>query len=312
MRLADVLVSRDLMTHEVRVTDVADRKTFFAELARERSVLHVGCCDVPVFDPDTNLHVFLARVTTRLDGLDVSEPGIEVLKKHVGGDYFTAPERVSKDYDLVLVPEVLEHTRDPGEFLRTIFTIQARVYVVTAPSFEWFRESRREGNVFVERVHGDHKAWYSPYTLLATLRPFIDETQDQIEVYSIAQHGSVGVRIEKNRELRPWPEEPASAPAVRRDVAAKATALCEKGEIGSAIELLRLGYASLGDLKLAYQEIGLRLGVGQNLEALRRAVEVMREHPEQAQLLYFAAEASERLGDAAQAEELRQMARLRG
>ncbi len=312
MRLADVLVSRDLMTHEVRLTDVPDRKALFSELARERSVLHVGCCDVPVFDPDTNLHVFLSRFTTRLDGLDVSEPGIEVLRKHVGGDYFTAPERVSKDYELVLVPEVLEHTRDPGEFLRGIFSIQARTYVFTAPSFEWFREARREGNVFFEKVHGDHKAWYSPYTLLSTLRPFIDEELDRVEVYSIAQLGSVGVRIDKLRDLRPWPEEPISGSTVRRDVSAKANLLCEKGEIGSALELLRLGYASLGDLKLAYQEIALRLSVGQNLEALRRSVEVMREHPEQAQLLYFAAEASERLGDPAQAEELRQMARLRG
>lgn len=312
MRLSEVLVSRDLMTHEVRLTDVADRKALFADMARKRSVLHVGCCDVPVFDPDANLHVFLSRFTTRLDGLDVSEPGIAVLRKHVGGDYFTAPERVSKEYELVLVPEVLEHTRDPGDFLRGIFSIQARTYVFTAPSFEWFREARRSGDVFFERVHGDHKAWYSPYTLLATLRPFIDEEADDVEVYSIAQLGSVGVRVSKPRELRPWEDAPPSSSPALGDVSAKASALCERGEIGAAMELLRLGYESLGDLRLAYEEIALRLGVGQNLEALRRSVEVMKEHPEQSQLLYFAAEASERLGDAAQAEELRQMARLRG
>ena len=102
------------MDHEVDITEVGDRRTLFAERCAGKSVLHVGCCDVPIFNPDTSLHLFLSQHTDRLDGLDVSQEGIEVLRTYVDGAYMTEPSAVNREYDVVLVPEVLEHTRDPG------------------------------------------------------------------------------------------------------------------------------------------------------------------------------------------------------
>jgi len=296
------------MDHEVSVTRVPDRKEWFASICRDQAILHVGCCDVPVFAPDTNLHIFLARLTSRLDGLDVSEEGIRVLERHVHGNYFTSPRDVREDYDLVIVPEVLEHTRDPESFLRELFRVSARRFLFTAPSFEWFRQTREENGVFFESVHGDHKAWYSPYTLLNTLRPFINEERDEVEVFLLSGIGSVAVLIDTHADVRPRAAKTAVALTV--DAAREeASGLTQQGRTSEAIALFEAGFESSGDVRFAHEELHLRLSIGQNLEALRRGVQVMSEFPSDVELLMACAEATERLGDPAQAAELRELAR---
>ena len=99
VKLNEVLQSKSLMEHRVLVSSVADRREWLKEHCSGRSVLHVGCCDVPIFDPETNLHIFLAKHTDRLDGLDISEEGIAVLRRHVAGDYFTAPAQINPGRD---------------------------------------------------------------------------------------------------------------------------------------------------------------------------------------------------------------------
>ena len=192
MRLDQLIRSSGIFDHELIVQD-AERRQLFVERCAGRSVLHVGCCDVPLFNADDNLHLFLARHTEHLDGLDVSEEGIAVLRRYVKGDFFVDPSTVTKEYEVLLAPEVLEHTPNPSEFLKGIFSIRARQYIITAPHYQWFEQARRNGNVFHERVHSDHKAWYSPYTLLNAVRPFIDEARDDVELFLLTGTGSVAV-----------------------------------------------------------------------------------------------------------------------
>ncbi len=113
MRFDEVLRSTNDFDQHVAVTELADRRPLFIERCAGRSVLYVGCCDVPFFDADTNLHLALAPHTDRLDGLDVSREGIEVLRRHVAGEYFTNASQVTRQYDLLLAPEVIEHTENP-------------------------------------------------------------------------------------------------------------------------------------------------------------------------------------------------------
>src|SRR3954470_1039657 len=98
MRLAEVLRSTNDFEQRVAITELPDRRPLFIERCAGRSVLHVGCCDVPFFDPDTNLHLALAPHTDRLDGLDVSLDGIEVLRRFVDGAYFTSASEVTREY----------------------------------------------------------------------------------------------------------------------------------------------------------------------------------------------------------------------
>ena len=99
MRLSEVLQSTGVFDHRISLQELPDRRPVFIGRCAGRSVLHVGCCDVPVFDADTNLHLALAPHTDRLDGLDVSEAGIEVLRRHVDGQYFTSAAGVTRQYD---------------------------------------------------------------------------------------------------------------------------------------------------------------------------------------------------------------------
>lgn len=323
MRFAEVVQTPPgggFLDHAVAVTELRDRRSLFLERCRGRAVLHVGCADVPVFDADTNLHVALARETDRLDGLDVSEEGLAVLRRHVAGDYFTSKaeiDRIGREYDLVLAPEVIEHVRDPHAFLTELFGVRARQYLVTAPHLAWFREMRTEGGVFHERVHPDHKAWYSPYTLLATLRPFIDEACDDVEVFVLGDGASVGVSVTKPYEPRTRPARDALAddgPRSPEQTLEEATARVARGDGGGALEVLA-GARARADLRdhraLFEAHARLLLSIGQNMETLRQALAWLKLHPDEPGALEICAEAAEALGQHEHARKWRAAARAK-
>lgn len=305
MRFAEVLRRAGDFDQEVRVTELSDRRPLFVERCAGRSVLHVGCCDVPFFDADTNLHLALAPHTDRLDGLDVSREGIEVLRRYVDGQYFTSAAEVSREYDLLLAPEVIEHTENPHQFLSELFSVPATQYLISAPHYQWFEQARRTPGVFHEKVHPDHRAWYSPYTLLRTLRPFIQEDHDDVEVFSFASTGSVAVAITKAFQPAPFPGRRKRAASSAEAGLREAEAFLRTGNAAAALSLIEATRARFPDARLLQAEVGLLLGTGQNLEGLRRGVAWLREHPDDPQCLLLCADAAEALGDRAMAEQWR-------
>lgn len=313
MRFREIVRSTSFMDHAIAVTDVEDRRALFAERCASRSVLHVGCCDVPVFDPDTNLHIFLARHTDRIDGLDVSREGIEVLRRHVDGDYFTTHRDVTSDYDLVLAPDVLEHTPNAHEFLAGIFTIRARQYLISAPHIGWFHEVRRTGEIFHERVHPDHKAWYSPYTLLNTLAPFYDKETDDLEVFLFGGGASVAVCVTKPFTPKPdGPRRRSVALFARPEKALERSAeLCAEGDEPQALRLLADARTTNDDPRLVHAQLRLLLALGHKMDVLRQGVAFLRWHPDDVECLLCCADAVEALGDATQAAVWRAAAKAR-
>ncbi len=315
VRLAEILSSDGLMNHRVQVVDVPDREAWLIEACLGRSVLHVGCCDVPVFDPNKNLHITLARHASLLDGLDVSEPGLAELRKHVAGRYYSSSTEICRQYDLVLVPEVLEHTANAAEFLDAVFAVRARRYIITAPHIEWYVQCRREGQFFHEQVHRDHRAWYSPYTLLNAVRSHIAEEEDDVQVFLLRKTGSVGVSIEKavgadgDSELGGAAIDDANAlRQVPSDPLRRARMLLAAGQSAEALALLRLARIERSHVDLFYLEQEILLSLGRYVDALRAGVEFMKEHPRDAACLRFCARAADGLGDAARANELRALA----
>ena len=312
MKLDHLLQSDGLMQHSLRVTDVPERRPWLAQKCVNKSVLHVGCCDVPVFDPNNNLHIELARVTPRLDGLDISEEGIFVLSQHVYSEYFTSSDHVSKDYDLVLAPEVLEHTPDPRSFLESIFQVRAQSYLITAPHIQWYEQTSRQGDCFIEKVHGDHRAWYSPYTLLNAVRPFIDEDHDDLEIFLIAGVGSVGIEVRKPLVVsdwqRPWPHAGAENAAPIQGHLELAQQLLLEGRSGEALYIIAEERKTHPSPASYYLEAASLLALGRFLDVFRSSVEFMRAHPQDKRCLLFAASAAEGLNQVAEAQQLRQMA----
>lgn len=142
-------------------------------LCAGQRVLHVGCADWPITDPATSLHLALEPHCARLDGLDPHAEALDALRPHVAGELFTDFVQVTASYDLVLVPEVLEHVPDVAGFLAQVEAVDAQLFLISVPDafqcgarhFDYLEET----GMFLEAVHPDHNAWYSPYTFANTL-----------------------------------------------------------------------------------------------------------------------------------------------
>lgn len=150
----------------------------FRQICADRRVLHVGCVDWPLTAMETSLHLFLDRHCAALDGLDVHAEAFPAMQPHLKGRLFSDWEQVQDEYDIVLVPEVLEHVPNVAEFLGTIGRVKAPHVVLTVPdAYQCFRrhfDYEPGSKTFIEVVHPDHNNWYTPFTLSNTLAKYTD------------------------------------------------------------------------------------------------------------------------------------------
>ena len=131
-------------------------------------MLHVGCTDHPIFDPATNLHLQLREICAELDGLDVDEEGLDTLRRFAPGRYYTCAREVKGPYDVILVPETIEHVDNIAQFLDELSGIPFTQCLITAPNafLPGDNGNRYENDcIYVENVHPDHNCWFSPSTL---------------------------------------------------------------------------------------------------------------------------------------------------
>lgn len=153
-------------------------------LCAGKRVLHVGCADWPITDIRTSLHLALDPVCTKLDGVDTHEEALAMLAPHTRGRLFTSLEQVTDSYDLVLVPEVMEHVANVEEFLGQLQAIDASTFLISVPDafqcrghhFDYLSGTQ----TFVEVVHPDHNVWYTPYTFANTIKKYSDFSIEQM------------------------------------------------------------------------------------------------------------------------------------
>lgn len=161
--------SSNFWIQKVHFQKIDNRLSFFIDICNDKDVLHFGCTDWPIFNSKNNLHIQLANVSKSIDGFDIDIEGIENLKKYVNQCYYSSFEVIpNKKYDVCLVPETIEHVDNVADFLRFISKVDAEIFYFTVPNC--FSKARIENyhiekNEFIEIVHPDHNAWYSPYTL---------------------------------------------------------------------------------------------------------------------------------------------------
>lgn len=145
-------------------------------LCAGKRVLHVGCADWPITDPKTSLHLQLEPVCAALDGVDPHTEALDQLAPFAKGRLFASLDQVTDGYDIVLVPEVMEHVPDVAGFLGQLEAIDAGTFLISVPDafqcgarhFDYVADSE----TFVEVVHPDHNAWYTPYTFANTIRKY--------------------------------------------------------------------------------------------------------------------------------------------
>jgi len=168
-----------------KVTEIEKRLPFIRALCLGKTVLHVGCTDYPVFDPNRNLHIQIHDVCRELDGLDTDLDGMATLARHVPGRYYGTARDVEPSYDLLLMPETIEHVHNIETFLREIDTIRFNEILITAPCLigwsacfnyhdlpGWRADLLSKPDDYIEEIHPDHKAWFTPYTLANCIEQF--------------------------------------------------------------------------------------------------------------------------------------------
>lgn len=164
---------KDFFTQELKVGRVEDHSWLFCQhLCEGRKVLHVGCTDYPIFNPEGNLHIEMGKYAKELHGVDPN--GTEELSKRYNGKYFKRLHEADSYYDVILVPNVLEHVKDAGLFIQDLFEVKFRTLFVLVPDYSISKQATYDNGIFAERIHPDHYAWYSPYTLLNLFKSQID------------------------------------------------------------------------------------------------------------------------------------------
>lgn len=151
------------------------RLDVFSRICRGKRVLHVGCIDWPITDVEESLHVQLDAVC-ELDGFDIHDEAFGVIGSRVRGRLFSDWEQLQPGYDVVLVPEVLEHVPDVEAFLGRLHSLNAPSYVITVPDayscFARHFDYDQASQSFTEIVHPDHNCWYTPFTLANVIRKY--------------------------------------------------------------------------------------------------------------------------------------------
>lgn len=159
-------------------TDIMNlsRVDVFRKLCAGQRVLHIGCADWPITDPKTSLHLALESVCAKLDGFDIHAEALEALAPYTCGKLFSRFEDIVDQYDIVLVPEVMEHVPNTAEFLTQLDALDAASYAITVPDAFQCRTRHfdylHDAQTFVEVVHPDHNCWYTPYTFSNTIRKY--------------------------------------------------------------------------------------------------------------------------------------------
>lgn len=151
-----------------------DRVTPVVELAKGRRVLNIGCCGSDALISPLTVHRRIAREASYCVGVDIYEAGVEKMKADgenvflANGESFDLDE---KDFDLVVLGDIIEHVSNPGLVLDNSnrhLNDGGSVVVSTPTPFALPVMMRiiRRGSF---QVNSEHVSWFDPVTLTGLL-----------------------------------------------------------------------------------------------------------------------------------------------
>lgn len=166
----------DFWVQTLEVKRNHDRLKIFDSYVVNKKVLHFGCTDYPIFNPNNNLHLKLSKICKKLHGFDIDIKGLELLRTYYNGKYFSSFDQITEKYDTVLIPETIEHVDNIKDFLENIYRIDSKYFIISGPNCfnSHFSHGfkKNSGKLFEEVVHPDHNCWFSPYTLKNTIKKY--------------------------------------------------------------------------------------------------------------------------------------------
>ena len=186
LNLLKQLTKKDVLNSETPfLQDFRERKFLthgrvehLIDISKGKKVVHFGFADAPFtkgrIDTKEILHLKLKTVCSELVGIDYDEAAVNDYVKatndtnaYSGNIYdLSAIDINLKDYEIILLGEIIEHLSNPGIALDEVckhISDTARLVVSVPNGFGFWPFQGSLNNV--ELIHHDHVAWYSMYTL---------------------------------------------------------------------------------------------------------------------------------------------------
>jgi hypothetical protein len=149
------------------------RLNLLIPLVKNKKVLHIGFVDWPITDVNSSLHLTLSEHCERIDGFDVNIKDAENLRV-ANGDIFYSWDDVPDDYDVILIPEVIEHVDNVSLFLKQVSSKKGMLIITAPDAFLLQKRTEYINGEFVEIVHPDHNCYYTPFTLKNCIEKYTD------------------------------------------------------------------------------------------------------------------------------------------
>lgn len=212
--LTGSLFSDDLPYQPQIISHSLPRGDLLVQMVAGRRVLHVGFADhVPLIAARVAdgswLHARLSASASACVGVDINAQAVATARdlgfKNVFALDIFASETVATlaewELDLVLVPDVIEHLPDPAAFLRRLAQCMPKAeFIITAPNALSLRNALHAlGGA--EHINTDHRAWFSPFTLLKVLTDAGLQSQS-LSGCTVSASGSLKGRV--LRRLTRW------------------------------------------------------------------------------------------------------------
>ena len=170
-------MSKNYFIQTLKVIDSkkVDRFSFLLNFVKNKKILHVGFIDYPITNIEDNLHLKLSQFCLEIDGID---PNLNFEIKKIltvnNGNLYSRWEEIKDCYDVIIVPEVIEHVDNVRNFLEILDNFSGTL-IITAPDAYLlknnFQETTKENN-FQEIVHPDHNYWFTPYTVYNVINKY--------------------------------------------------------------------------------------------------------------------------------------------
>lgn len=148
------------------------RNQLLVELVRDKSVLHLGCADHTSLirkkrEQGNYLHDLLGTSASSLVGADINGEALSEMRTlGIENLYQVDDLPADRHYDLVVVPDVIEHVGNVADFLIGLKQFSFDAIVITTPNA---LRLRNRTLFSAELVNTDHRYWFSPYTLSKTI-----------------------------------------------------------------------------------------------------------------------------------------------
>lgn len=180
------MISENFFKHYIPDINIHHRVTFLLDICRNRNLLHIGFLDAPITTEKISsgefLHTKLSSVATSNYGVDIDLSSMSEYRNISGDLNNSVIDILQSDFDVtifknrfdvILLPEVLEHLPNPGMALVHLGNIldvnPGSLLVITVPN-AFSKEHFAAAASSVEMVHPDHYYYFSPITLKKLLK----------------------------------------------------------------------------------------------------------------------------------------------